>query len=154
MRSRNLANIYDLGVKELWSLWRDPMMLVLIVYVFTASVYMSATAMPDTLHNAPIAIVDEDNSALSQRIASAFYPPQFISPATVSFGRSAMAVVMVILGGMGKIPGVVLGAFLVVLGPELLRDVGDLRLLVFAVGLLLIMLLRPSGIWPSGGQRR
>jgi ABC-2 type transport system permease protein len=85
MRSRNLANIYDLGVKELWSLWRDPMMLVLIVYVFTASVYMSATAMPDTLHNAPIAIVDEDNSALSQRIASAFYPPQFISPAMIDY---------------------------------------------------------------------
>jgi hypothetical protein len=38
------------------------MMLVLIVYVFTASVYTSATSMPETLHNAPIAIVDEDRS--------------------------------------------------------------------------------------------
>ncbi|WP_087747805.1 MULTISPECIES: ABC transporter permease [unclassified Acidovorax] len=87
MRRRNLANIYDLGVKELWSLWRDPMMLVLIVYVFTASVYTSATSMPETLHNAPIAIVDEDNSALSQRIASAFYPPQFTPPAMIDYGR-------------------------------------------------------------------
>jgi ABC-2 type transport system permease protein len=86
MRRRNLANIYDLGVKELWSLWRDPMMLVLIVYVFTASVYTSATSMPETLHNAPIAIVDEDNSALSQRIASAFYPPQFTPPAMIDYG--------------------------------------------------------------------
>lgn len=86
MRRRNLANIYDLGVKELWSLWRDPMMLLLIVYVFTASVYTSATSMPETLHNAPIAIVDEDNSALSQRIASAFYPPQFTPPAMVDYG--------------------------------------------------------------------
>ena len=86
MRRRNLANIYDLGVKELWSLWRDPMMLVLIVYVFTASVYTSATSMPETLHNAPIAIVDEDNSALSQRVASAFYPPQFTPPAMIDYG--------------------------------------------------------------------
>ncbi len=87
MRRRNLANIYDLGVKELWSLWRDPMMLVLIVYVFTASVYTRATSMPETLHNAPIAIVDEDNSALSQRVASAFYPPQFTPPAMIDYGR-------------------------------------------------------------------
>jgi len=86
MRRRNLANIYDLGVKELWSLWRDPMMIALIVYVFTASVYTSATSMPETLHNAPIAIVDEDNSALSQRIASAFYPPQFTPPAMIDYG--------------------------------------------------------------------
>ena len=87
MRRRNLANIYDLGVKELWSLWRDPMMLVLIVYVFTASVYTRATSMPETLHSAPIAIVDEDNSALSQRVASAFYPPQFTPPAMIDYGR-------------------------------------------------------------------
>ncbi len=83
MHRNNLANIYQLGVKELWSLWRDPMMLVLIVYVFTASVYTSATSMPETLHKAPIAIVDEDVSALSQRIASAFYPPQFTPPAMI-----------------------------------------------------------------------
>ncbi len=74
MRRRNLANIYDLGVKELWSLWRDPMMLVLIVYVFTASVYTKATSMPETLHNA------------SQRVASAFYPPQFTPPAMIDYG--------------------------------------------------------------------
>jgi ABC-2 type transport system permease protein len=77
---RRLANIYRLGVKELWSLGRDPMMLVLILYVFTGSVYTAATAMPETLHNAPIAIVDEDDSPLSQRIVSAFYPPQFVTP--------------------------------------------------------------------------
>jgi ABC-2 type transport system permease protein len=65
----SLKNIWRLGVKELWSLWRDPVMLVLIVYTFTASVYTAATAMPETLHNAPIAIVDEDQSPLSARIA-------------------------------------------------------------------------------------
>ena len=84
---RHIANIYRLGVKELWSLWRDPMLLVLIVYVFTFAVYTSATAMPETLHKTPIAIVDEDDSPLSQRIVSAFYPPQFITPQVISMAE-------------------------------------------------------------------
>jgi len=78
---RRITTIYRLGVKELWSLWRDPMMLVLIIYVFSLGVYSSATATPETLHNAAIAIVDEDVSPLSARIASAFYPPHFMPPA-------------------------------------------------------------------------
>lgn len=77
---RHLANIYRLGVKELWSLARDPMMLVLIVVSFTLMIYTAATAVPETLHNAPIAVVDEDVSPLSARIASAFYPPHFTPP--------------------------------------------------------------------------
>ena len=84
---RHLANIYRLGVKELWSLWRDPMMLFLIVYMFTVGVFTAATAMPETLHGAPIAIVDEDDSALSQRIVSAIYPPQFTRPARISLAQ-------------------------------------------------------------------
>lgn len=75
-----ISNIYRLGVKELWSLWRDPIMLVLIVFTFTVSVYTSANSTPETLHNAAIAIVDEDHSPLSQRIVSSFYPPQFVVP--------------------------------------------------------------------------
>ena len=78
------ANIYRLGVKELWSLARDAMMLVLIAYTFTVSIYVAATVMPETLHKAPIAIVDEDGSALSVRIASAFYAPHFNPPAMIS----------------------------------------------------------------------
>jgi ABC-2 type transport system permease protein len=78
------ANIYRLGVKELWSLARDPTMLVLIAYTFTVSIYVAATAMPETLHKAPIAIVDEDGSPLSARIATAFYPPRFIAPAMIA----------------------------------------------------------------------
>ena len=78
------ANIAHLGIKELLSLRRDPMMLVLIFFAFTVSIYMAATAMPETLHSAPIAIVDEDQSPLSQRIVGAFYPPYFVLPAMVS----------------------------------------------------------------------
>jgi ABC-2 type transport system permease protein len=77
-------NILHLGVKELWSLARDPMMLVLIAYAFTASIYSTASALPDSLHNAPIAIVDEDQSPLSQRIVNAFQPPLFVPPKLVS----------------------------------------------------------------------
>ncbi|KVA22410.1 ABC transporter permease [Burkholderia ubonensis] len=80
---QRLLTIYRLGIKELWSLARDPIMLVLIVYTFSASIYAAATARPDTLHKAPIAIVDEDASPLSARIASAFFPPQFTLPAMV-----------------------------------------------------------------------
>ena len=81
---RLLKNTWLLGRKELWSLWRDPVMLVLIVYSFTVAIYTAATAMPDTIHNAAIAIVDEDRSALSQRIVSAFYPPDFVAPRLIT----------------------------------------------------------------------
>ncbi|MCC6213140.1 MAG: ABC-2 transporter permease [Burkholderiales bacterium] len=85
---RFLDHVYRLGVKELWGLWRDPMMLLLAVFLFTVSVYTSATAVPETLHKAPIAIVDEDRSALSQRIVDAFYPPQFLPPVLSSLERA------------------------------------------------------------------
>ncbi|MGQ7864010.1 ABC transporter permease [Pseudomonas sp. 32A] len=81
---QSFKNIYRLGIKELWSLARDPTMLVLIIYTFTFSVYTAATAQPDVLHMAPIAIVDEDQSPLSGRIASAFFPPQFTTPVMIS----------------------------------------------------------------------
>ena len=74
------ANILHLGIKELRSLMRDQIMLVLIVYAFTISVYTAATAMPETLNKAPIAVVNEDRSPLSWRIVSAFYPPYFVTP--------------------------------------------------------------------------
>ena len=80
-------NIFRLGVKELWSLVRDPIMLVLIVYTFTVAIYVAATAMPESLHNAPIAIVDEDGSPLSARIVSSFYPPHFKTPDMVSLAE-------------------------------------------------------------------
>jgi branched-chain amino acid transport system permease protein len=70
---------------------------------------------------------------------------------------------------MGHIPGVILGAVLLVVLPEALRYLGplqqvlfgrvladpaDLRLLVFGLALILVMLLRPSGLWPSALRRR
>jgi ABC-2 type transport system permease protein len=81
---RRLANIYRLGIKELWSLRRDPIMILLIVYSFTAAVYIAATVVPETLYNAPIAVVDEDKSTLSERIRLAFYPPRFTEAALIT----------------------------------------------------------------------
>lgn len=81
---RHIANIFRLGVKELWSLARDPMMLVLIFVSFTLMIYTAATAVPESLHNAAIAVVDEDASPLSARITSAFYPPHFTRPEMVT----------------------------------------------------------------------
>jgi ABC-2 type transport system permease protein len=79
-----LANIGNLGVKELRSLARDPIMLVLIVWAFTVAIYTAASALPETLSNAAIGIVDEDHSALSTRLVSAFYPPYFNPPTMIT----------------------------------------------------------------------
>ncbi|MEO3472898.1 ABC transporter permease [Roseomonas sp. CAU 1739] len=81
------ANILNLGVKELRSLLRDPVMLVLIAYSFTIAIHAGATAMPETLNRAAIAIVDEDRSPLSARIIGAFYPPNFLPPALITQGE-------------------------------------------------------------------
>ncbi len=81
---QSVRNIINLGIKELRSLARDPIMLVLVVYAFTISVYTGAQAMPETLRKASIAIVDEDRSPLSQRITDAFYPPYFLRPTVIT----------------------------------------------------------------------
>lgn len=81
------SHIYRLGIKELWSLVRDPVMLVLIAYAFTAQIYIAATAMPEPLHKVPIVIVDEDDSPLSVRIGSAFFLPQFLPPRRVTLSE-------------------------------------------------------------------
>jgi branched-chain amino acid transport system permease protein len=72
-----------------------------------------------------------------------------ISPESFMFIHSVMILLAVVLGGMGKIPGVILGAIIVTLFPELSRDIGQYRLIIFAFVLLILMLYRPQGIWPD-----
>ena len=79
-----LRNIWRLGVKELWSLWRDPLMLLVVAYTFTVVVYVVATALPDVLHKVPVTVVDEDHSPLSQRIVAAFRAPDFVPDSAAS----------------------------------------------------------------------
>jgi branched-chain amino acid transport system permease protein len=87
----------------------------------------------------------------------------FVSPESFSLMESVMIVAMVVLGGLGHLPGVVLGAVLLSALPEVLRyvagplqamtdgrlDAAILRQLLIALAMILIMLWRPRGLWPS-----
>jgi ABC-2 type transport system permease protein len=79
----SISAVYRLGLKEFRSLWRDRAMTLLIVWAFSLGIYGAARAIPDTLHHAPIAIVDEDHSALSAQLADAFQRPYFRLPASL-----------------------------------------------------------------------
>lgn len=84
-------------------------------------------------------------------VAGSFFAVKMtaISPETFMFTQSILILLGVVIGGMGKIPGVICGAFILVLFPEIFRFVGDMRLLAFALIMLIIMLKRPQGLWPS-----
>jgi ABC-2 type transport system permease protein len=74
---RALRNIYRLGLKELWSLFRDPVLMGLVVYTFTGAVFAVAHGVQTEVRNAAIAVIDEDRSTLSARLRDAFLPPHF-----------------------------------------------------------------------------
>jgi branched-chain amino acid transport system permease protein len=94
----------------------------------------------------------------------------FVSPESFSLIESVMILAMVVLGGMGHIPGVILGAVLLTILPELLRyavvpvqkalfgevlaDPESLRMLIFGLALVLVMRFKPAGLWPSPDRRR
>jgi len=95
----------------------------------------------------------------------------FISPESFSLHESVMIVAMVVLGGLGHLPGVILGAVLLAALPEVLRyvagplqsmtdgrlDASILRQLLIALAMIVVMLLRPRGLWPApehGKSRR
>jgi branched-chain amino acid transport system permease protein len=90
----------------------------------------------------------------------------FVSPESFGLLESVMILAMVVLGGMGHIPGVILGAVLLSAMPEVIRYVADenkqeavfgmvlvapevLRNLIFSLAMILVMLLKPAGLWPS-----
>jgi branched-chain amino acid transport system permease protein len=87
----------------------------------------------------------------------------FVSPESFSLQESVLIVAMVVLGGIGHIPGVIVGAVLLTALPEMLRyivgplqtmtdgrlDAGILRQLLIALAMISAMLLRPRGLWPS-----
>lgn len=94
----------------------------------------------------------------------------FVSPESFILLESIMVLCMVVLGGMGHVAGVVLGALLLAVLPEVLRstaapvqeqlfgkvlvDPESLRMLLFGLALILVMLLRPTGLWPSPIRKR
>lgn len=110
MRNR-LLNAWRLGLKELMSLWNDKVLLIMIVWAFSGGIYSASTATSQELHNAPIGIVDEDRSVLSERIAGAFYGPYFRPPEMITEGQ----------GDAGLDAG--LYTFVMIIPPDFERDV-------------------------------
>lgn len=86
-------------------------------------------------------------------ITGSFYGAAFVAIAPPSFGfsESLLVVMAVAMGGIGSIWGALLGAGVVVAFPEVFRQFAQARLLVFGALLVLIMVLRPQGIWPETG---
>ncbi len=74
-----------------------------------------------------------------------------VSPQSFVFLQSALVLMAVVLGGMGNMRGVVLGAVVISLLPELLRDFSSYRYLVFGILLVVVMVFRPQGFWPARG---
>ena len=81
---QKLANIYWLGLKELRSFLGDFVLLGLVAYAFSLAIILQARSNSQELHNASIAIVDEDHSELSRRIAHSFFPPLFQLPKPIT----------------------------------------------------------------------
>jgi len=84
---RHFRHIIQLGIKELLSLARDPVLLFLIAYSFTFSVYTPAKSAVMDVINASVAVVDEDHSTVSRQIRDALLPPLFLPAAVISFGE-------------------------------------------------------------------
>ena len=79
----SLLNIFWLGVKELRSLLSDYVMVLFLLYAFTAAIYVQATGTSSEVNNASIAFVDEDESGLSMELMNAFFPPRFQVPEVI-----------------------------------------------------------------------
>jgi len=77
----------------------------------------------------------------------------FINPASFTFMESAIILSIVVLGGMGSIVGVIVGAFVLILLPEYLRAFSEYRMLAFGAAMVLIMVFRPQGIISGIRQR-
>jgi branched-chain amino acid transport system permease protein len=77
-----------------------------------------------------------------------------IFPTTFNLLASVNALSVIIIGGMGSIPGIVVGALALVGLPELLREFSEFRLLLYGALLIVMMLTRPEGLWPSAVRRR
>jgi branched-chain amino acid transport system permease protein len=74
----------------------------------------------------------------------------FVSPESFTFMESILILCMVVLGGMGSLPGIILGAFLLITLPEIFREFQDFRMLGFGVALVAMMIFRPQGLLGTG----
>ena len=74
---------------------------------------------------------------------------RFVSPESFTFLESAMVLCMVVLGGMGSIPGIILGVAALIVLPEAFREFELYRMLVFGMAMVVMMLFRPAGLIPA-----
>jgi branched-chain amino acid transport system permease protein len=89
--------------------------------------------------------------AMFAGMAGAFFCARmrFVSPESFTFLESAMVLSMVVLGGMGSIPGIILGAAALIVLPEVFREFETYRMLVFGLSMVVMMLFRPAGLIPA-----
>lgn len=74
---------------------------------------------------------------------------RFVNPASFTIWESIVILCIVVLGGMGSIPGVMIGGLIMILLPELLKEYADYRLLLFGAILVLMMVFRPGGLFSA-----
>jgi len=79
---------------------------------------------------------------------------QYIAPQGFGFDRSIEIVVMVILGGMGNTAGVIIAAILLTVLGESLRQFGDYRMIIYSLVIIVLMILRPQGLFTWSARRR
>ena len=77
-----------------------------------------------------------------------------IYPSSFQLLLSINVLALIIVGGMGSLPGVVLGALVLIGLPELMREFGDYRFFFYGLAIIVVMRLRPEGLWPSKARRR
>jgi len=85
-----LDRIAVMTLKELKQLTRDPILLIVIGYFFTADIYIAGTGISIDLRNAPIAVIDRDHSAASRELIYRFQPPYFRFQQEIDSGREAV----------------------------------------------------------------
>jgi len=141
----------------------------LALLLAAAAVYVAARLIPSRLGRALVGLRENEELAQSLGVnvynhllfafvtgslmagaAGAFYAHyvRFLSPEVFSFGYTVTTVIMVLAGGRGTVVGPVLGAFVFVFIPELLRATTTLRLIIYAIILVIITVFLPEGIWP------
>ncbi|OLF51227.1 ABC transporter permease [Pseudomonas chlororaphis] len=83
----SFSHILRLGLKELTSLRHDSVLLLFLLYAFTVAIYMPAAGSVIGVHNASVALVDEDHSQLSRQLAEALQPPEFQNPVQLPYDQ-------------------------------------------------------------------
>lgn len=102
------------------------------------------------IHRVRVKLTAYALGAMIGGFAGAFFAVKLsaISPDSFSFTQSVMILLAIVLGGLGRLPGVILGAVVITFLPELMREFASWRLLLFGLLLVAMMIVRPQGLWP------